>query len=116
MFVKCSYFFNSLIKLPENSYYEFKSEFDDGLYLILSNKEILLRDIDYWCQGRTELPSYAVYDLYSEIVDVIANLLTNDENIKIIDIDEIETDLINKNYEKAWLSRGYITISEDGSW
>ncbi len=120
MIIKCSHVDgveNAIINIPDSAYYEIRSRFEDGIYLILSDKEIQLRDIDFWCQGRSpELTSWAVTDLYDEMVDVIADILTNNEHISSIDIDEIENDLISKKYEQEWLSKGYITIREDGSW
>lgn len=119
MFIKCSYcdaVENVLIYLPENEIFEFRSRFDDGLYLILPNKKVMLRDIDHWCQGRPELPTSAVEDLYDEIVDTIAEMLISNEKISIIDIDEIERKLLSEKYEKEWISQKYIIVSEDGSW
>lgn len=118
MFVKCSYcdgVDNVLINFPETEEYEIRFRYRDGLYLILPNKEIMLRDVDHWCDGRPNLPAWAVGDLYSEIVDVVTELLINDKKINCINIDEIEGKLLKK-YEKEWSSLGYITIDEDGSW
>lgn len=121
MFVKCSCadcVDNALINLPENDYYEFRSKSDDGIYLIFLNKEIQLRDIEHWCQGRPELPCCEVENLYDELVNVIANMLANDENIKVLDFDKIESDLITEKYEKRWLSKGYVTVKDEwgGRW
>ena len=119
MFIKCSYcdgVDNVVINLPETEKFEIRCKYDDGLYLILPDEEIILRDIYHWCDGRPELPTYAVDELYSEIVDVIAKTLISDENIRSIDIDEIENKLLDEKYAKKWSSNGYITIDENGVW
>ena len=119
MFIKCSYcdgVDNVLIHLPETEKFEFRYRYDDGLYLILPDREIMLRDMDYWCQGRLELPTYAVGDLYSEIVDTIAEMLINNEKISVVNIDRVEEKLVSEKYEKEWVSKEYISTSKDGSW
>lgn len=85
------------------------------LYLEVDGKEILLRDADYWCSGR-KLPAEAVGELYSEIIDIVFQKVIKDDTLKYVDIDEIESELLNTKYEKLWIEKGYIELDANGSW
>ena len=124
MIIKYDYIGDQVIvNVPDSSYWEIRFRlFDDNtgdddynLYLILGDKEFTLRDSDYWCQGR-DLPYTAVGALYEEIVEVIAEQIAKDPNLKFIDIGAIESELIDSKYQKAWLEKGYIKLDADGSW
>ena len=103
MIIKYDDLGHSVIRIPDCSYFEFQSRYDEGLFLILPDREI--RMYDMFREG--PLPCERVYDLYNEIVDVIADMLT-DENLTVIDVDAIENTLMNKHKEE-WISRGYFT-------
>ena len=113
-----------IVNVPDSSYWEIRFKlFDDdtgvedyNLYLIFGDKEFVLRDTDYWCQGRRDLPYRAVGALYEEIVDVIAQRIAEDPNLKFLDIEAIEAELIETKYQNKWLEKGYITLTADGSW
>jgi hypothetical protein len=89
---------------------------DCNLYLIVGEETILLRDAEYWCQGRTNLPYSAVGDLYEEIVNVIGAKIENEPNLRIIDISSIESKLLEDEFEKKWIEKGYVDVYPDGSW
>lgn len=123
MLIKYEYIGDRVImNVPDNSYWEIRFKlFNDGglddynLYLIMDDREIELRDTDYWCSGR-DLPYTEVGALYEEIVEVIAERIAREPNLKLIDIDAIEAELIASKYEKRWLEKGFIKLAADGSW
>lgn len=87
-----------------------------NLYLIVEDKTILLRDTDYWCQGRPKLCYTEVGYMYEEIIDMIASKIKNEPNLRIIDIPEIKNKLLEEKYEKKWIEKGYVELCSDGSW
>ena len=89
---------------------------DCNLYLIVGDETILLRDTEYWCQGRPNLPYSAVGYLYEEIVDAIVAKIENDPNLRVIDISSIESKLLEEKYEKKWIEKGYVEVYPNGSW
>ena len=98
---------NIVLIVPDSAMWQicYRSFDEDGndnchLYLIIEDKTILLRDTEYWCQGRPNLPYSAVGYLYEEIVDVIFAKIANEPNLKIIDIPSVENQLLNEKYEK----------------
>lgn len=118
MYIKCNMCDacdNLLLHITPNDRFEFRYRFEDGLYLILPDKEIVLREVDLFCQGRPNLPESAVGDLFAEMLEVITQLI-KEEEISILDIDEIENKLITEKYEKKWISEGYVEVYADGSW
>ena len=59
MFIKCNMCDGAdslLIHLTTNDRYEIRYRFEEGLYLILPDKEIELRYVDDFCGGRPKLP------------------------------------------------------------
>ena len=113
MWWKCS----SFIHLTVNDQYEIRYRYEDGLFLILPDKEIQLRDIDSYCFGRSKFHKYTVGDLYTNMLEIIINRITEIEKAEgIIDIDEIESMLLTEKYEQEWTSKGYIDICADGTW
>lgn len=118
MFVKCSNCEiggHTFIHFPETDQYEFRYRFEDGLYLILPNKEVKLLDVDMMCSGKS-IPTYEVEALYCDSIDTIAETLINNEKISVIDIDEIESKLLTETYEQRWISLQYISPDENGCW
>lgn len=114
---------NDIINVPDSAMWQIcyrvfdeDGEADYKLCLIIEDKTILLRDPEYWCQGRPNLPYAAVGYLYREIVDVIFAKIENEPNLKIIDIPSIENQLLNEKYEKEWLEKGYVTADNNGCW
>ena len=113
-----------IMNLPDSACWEIRFRLfgedtgcdDYNLYLIYGDKEIVLRDTEYWCQGRRDLPYTAVGALYEEIVEVIGKKLALDPDLRIIDIEAIEEELIAAKYEKKWIEKGYIKPSDNGSW
>lgn len=114
MIIKYDELGHSVIKIPENTYFEIKCKYDEGIFLILPDKEIQLFDImNRWCFGRPNLSSDRVYDLYNEIVDVAADMLANNE--QTVDLDAIEKSLMNRKYKDEWISHGYVD-EDDCCW
>lgn len=114
---------NSIVYVPDTAVWKicFMLFGNDGnevssLYLIVGNDTILLRDTDYWLEGRPNLRRYSVEALFAEIIDVISAKIENDPNLKVIDIPSIESKLIKEKYEKEWNEKGWITVAADGSW
>lgn len=110
-----------IIYIPENKYWEivYKPFDDEGnedgsIYLLVGEEEYVIRDLDYWCMGRENLPCSAVERLYEEILDEISEMLL--KNISLIDIYSIENKLIENKYKQLWLDSGYIVIDENGWW
>ena len=91
-----------------------EGDFDGGLYLIINDNVYLMRDIDYWCMGRDNLPCGAVEQLYLEMLDVIGEMLVGDA--PVINICKIENMLIENKYKQLWLEKEYITIDDNGWW
>lgn len=91
-------------------------EDDYALYLIVEAETILLRDTNYWCQGRPELSYAAVGSMYEEIVDIIASKIENEPNLQLIDIPTIERKLLSETYEQKWIEKGYIKMDATGHW
>ncbi len=89
---------------------------DYNLYLITDEETVVLRDVEYWCQGRPDLRYTAIGELFEEIVDVIAHKLEHEPDIRVIDIPAIENKLIEEKYEKMWMEKGFIKIDEHGRW
>ena len=120
MFIKCNMCDGCdfvLIHLTVNDRYEIRYRYEEGLFLILPDKEIQLRDMDCYCSGRPKLREYAVGDLYTDMLESIISKIAVMENSEgIIDIDKIESALLTEKYEHEWASKGYINISADGSW
>ena len=113
---------NVIINLPDSIPWKIcfrmfnENAYDDfNLYLIMGEETILLRDTDYWCQGRSDLPYTAVGYMYEEMVDIIAKKIENDPNLRLIDISSIENELLGK-YEKIWIEKGYIEVDSNGRW
>ena len=114
---------NIIINVPDSVTWKicYKVFDDDGnedysLYLIVGDEIILIRDVEYWCQGRPNLPYQAVGYLYEEIVDVIASKIETESNLRMIDISEIESELLYGKYEKDWIENGYVKVSPNGGW
>ena len=120
MFIKCNMCDGAdslLIHLTTNDRYEIRYRYEEGLYLILTDKEIELREVDLYCQGRPGLPEYAVGDMYCELLEqIIKQIADVSEAETVIDIDEIECKLLTEKYEKEWQKNGYIDIDATGSW
>lgn len=112
-----------IVNVPDNAYWEIRFRMFDtetgvddfNLYLITEDKEIMLRDTDDLCQGRN-LSYIAVGNMHEEMVSVIADKIAKDPNLRLLDIDAIEAELLTSKYEKMWLEKGYITLDPDGSW
>lgn len=113
-----------IVNVPDSSYWEIRIKQyaedtggdDYSLYLIFDDKKYLIRDTEYWWMGRDNLPCFAIGELYEEIVEIIAKQIADDPNLKIIDINVIESELIDSKYKERWLEKGYIELSSDGSW
>ena len=113
-----------IANIPDSTYWEIRfrlftedtGDDDYNLYLIVGDREITLRDTDYWCQGRLALPYQAVGALYEEMVNVITEKIASDPTLKFIDITEIEAELIASKYEREWLDNGYIKLDANGCW
>lgn len=111
---------NIIVNVPDSEYWEIKFQlFDDNccdnynLYLVTKDRTITLRDTEYWSQGR-DIPYSSVGGMYEELVDVIGEKIA--DNVRFIDIDKLESELIEAKYYKKWLDKGYICIYENGSW
>ena len=114
---------NVILNLPDDKLWELRYRlFDDevmevyGLYIICGDKEIEIRDVECYAQGRPELPLSAVGDLYEDIVDKTGEMLAANPGLNFIDIDEIESKLLCEKYEKLWKEKGFIELAADGSW
>ena len=114
---------NVILNLPDDKRWELRYRlFDDevmgvyGLYIICEDKEIEIRDGEYYAQGRPELPLSAVGNLYEDIVDKAGEMLAANPGLSFIDIDEIESKLLCEKYEKLWKEKGFIAPAADGSW
>lgn len=112
-----------LIHLPDSAYWELrfrlfdeKGNDDYGLYLILGEEEILLRDTDTLCQGRPELHYRAVGALYEAMVERVGERLAADPMPRIVDIDAIESELLEEKFYQQWLKKGYIQPDANGHW
>ena len=112
-----------LIHLPDSARWELRFRlFDDkgnndyGLYLFLDEEEISVRDTDTLCQGRPELPYTAVGLLYAAIVDRVAERITSDPTLRLIDIDAIEAELLEEKFYQQWLNKGFIQPDANGHW
>ena len=113
-----------IMYVPDNTHLEFGFKRQDNdlmdngysLYLIFGEKEFLVRDSDYWCKERKLLPAIAVRELYEEIVETIRERLVMNPNLDFLDIDEIESELIESKYKEKWLKNGCIEINADGNW
>lgn len=71
MFIKCNMCDGCdfvLIHLTVNDRYEIRYHYEEGLFLILPDKEIQLRDMDCYCSGRPKLREYTVGDLYTDML------------------------------------------------
>lgn len=115
MIIKCDYCDgtdNALIYLPDNERYEIRTRYNEygerEICLILNNKEIILRDVEFWAMGRKDLPISAIECLYDDIVSSIQDKLMKDPKIDVLDIDEIEEIVFNEKYKDEWCSNGYI--------
>ena len=124
MIIKYEYIGDKIIvNVPDNAYWEIRFRLFDkdtgaddyNLYLIFGDKEFVLRDTEYWCQGR-KLPYTAVGALYEEIIEVIAERIALNPDLKFLDIEAIESELIESKYEKKWLEKGYIEVDANGRW
>ncbi|MBQ6897992.1 MAG: hypothetical protein IJN70_03350 [Clostridia bacterium] len=89
---------------------------DYNLYLMMDGETVLLLDTEYLCQGRPELSYRAVGELYEEIIDVIAEKLEKEPDLRVIDIMAAMNKLLAEKYEKKWLDAGFITPDANGSW
>ena len=114
---------NVIINLPNSVVWSIRYRLfhDEGnedcnLYLIVDDRQILLRDTDNWCAGRPNLPYYAVRNMYEEIVDVIATQIENKPTLTLIDLPAIENKLLKEKYEKMWIEKGYVELKPDGTW
>ena len=114
---------NTIVNVPDSVTWKicYKLFDEDGnddynLYLIVGDETVLLRDTDYWCQGRPNLPHFTVGNLYEEIVDAIVAKIENDPNLRVIDISSIESKLLEEKYEKLWIEKGYVEVYPDGRW
>ncbi len=112
-----------IVNVPDHELWELRFMLfdDDGydnynLYLIYRDKKTEIRETDFWTQGRPNLPYSAVGALYEEIVEVVCERLAGNPNLKIIDIDAIEDELIAQKYEKIWLDKNYVTKDSNGRW
>ena len=101
----------SVLNVSSNMYWELQTRlFDDcGLYLILVDKDIEIRDAFFWCAG-TNIPCDCISDLYEDILNTVAEKLLKNPLLYYIDIDEIENKLIKEKYEELWSKAGYITL------
>ena len=89
---------------------------DYNLYLMMDGETVLLLDTEDLCQGRPGLSSRAVGELYEEIIDVIAEKLEKEPDLRVIDIMAVMNKLLDEKYEKKWLEAGFITLDANGSW
>lgn len=116
MFIKCNMCDGAdslLIHLTTNDRYEIRYRFEEGLYLILPDKEIELRYVDDFCGGRPKLPVFTVGDMYCELLEQITKQIADaSETETVIDIDDMERKLLTEKYEKEWQKNGYIDIDE----
>ena len=76
----------------------------------------MIRDHYLLTQGRPNLSCSAVGNLYEEIIDVVIQQIANNPNLSVIDIDSIETQLLNEKYEKIWIDKNYVEIDKNGAW
>ena len=124
MFIKYEYIGDKiLINVPDSSVWEIRfrlfnedGDEDYNLYLTIDGKEIELRDTDYWCQGRPQLSYRAVGEMYEEIVEIVTQMIAEEPNLRVIDIDEIEAELIEHKYAQLWLDKGFVKPNKNGSW
>ncbi len=124
MFIKYEYIGDRiLINVPDSSVWEIRfrlfnedGDEDYNLYLTIDGKETELRDTDYWCQGRPQLSYRAVGEMYEEIVETVAQKIAEEPNLRVIDIDEIEAELIERKYAQLWLDKGFVKPDKNGSW
>lgn len=118
MLIKFNFLGTTVINIPDSEYWEIRhNPFDEdgkSLCLVFGEEERPIRDLDYFCSGRPDLPADAVDDLYEEIVEVIAGRLSSGSCL-FIDIDEIETELLKGKYP-LWVARGYIHPDANGHW
>lgn len=112
-----------IINLPNNVYWEIRyrmfSDLNDDyhkLCLIVGEKELTIFDAYKWCQGRKNMFSDVVGELYEEIVESIAERLSQEPDLKYLDISAIESELVETKYFKLWLEKGYIEVDANGRW
>ena len=91
----------SMVNLPSSTPWEITyQEFDEddldncSLYLKVDGKEYLLRDLEYWRQGRPSLPIWEVSQLYEDLLQAIFQQLRLCPDIAALDLDEIEGDIL----------------------
>ena len=114
---------NVILNIPNTDFWDLrfrlfdKDGYDDyGIYLTYKDEEIMIRDHYFWTQGRPNLSCSAVGNLYEEIIDVVIQQIANNPNLSVIDIDSIETQLLNEKYEKIWIDKNYVEIDKNGAW
>ena len=94
----------------EITYQEFDEDDLDNcsLYLKVDGKEYLLRDLEYWRQGRPSLPLWEVSRLYEDLLQAIFQQLRLCPDIAALDLDEIEGDILRDKYAIQWLEKEYV--------
>ena len=113
----------AVVFIPDNVQWEIISRCiddrgydDNGLYLIVDGKERTLEAGDAWSGGARTIPDFEVSCLHEEVIDVIAERMANNPDLRIIDINEIIEGLISSEYYKRWLEKEYIKPDANGRW
>lgn len=108
---------NTIINIPDSLIWRicFRHFDENGvckgeLCLIIGDETIVIRDFNDLCDGRPNLPIYAVRNLYEDIVNVISDKIESEPDLRMIDITSIESKLLNEKYEKIWIKEGYIVV------
>ncbi len=105
---------NIVANIPDNEYWELRfNEYNDtgdedcNLYLVYKDKLIMLSDVPELMDEVPGLPCREAGALYEEIVDIVYTKIACDPDLKVIDINAIESELIKQKYEKLWIDNGY---------
>lgn len=102
-----------IINLPDSIRWEFVwdqfNENGDILHLKVGDEDFVLGDLDRWCSGRPDLPSFEVIALYEDILKEISDRLKTSADHSVINLVDIEDNLIATKYEARWLQKGYIS-------
>lgn len=122
MIIRYSFVEDVMINIPNNVVWGMNVHLDskgmdEGLYLMMNNTEYLITETDELCQGRPNLPDYAVSDLYSSIIDEISKMIIEKKpDLVCLDINDIEGHLLEEKYISQWVEKGYIELDEEGNW
>lgn len=109
---------NTIINIPDSLIwricfiqYDENGDYKGELCLIIGDETIVIRDLEYFCGGRPNLPVHAVCNLYEDIMNVISAKIESEPDLRMIDITSIESKLLKEKYEKKWIKEGYIVVN-----